>query len=243
MPNTIDTSLQQPCSKETLLFGSVLIAYELSYSHRKTLGIKVHPDGSVKVIAPMGSEKRKVEEKLRKKAPWILRQQLDFLAYAPITLPKRYLSGETHPYLGRHYRLRVTPAPYNRVSLYQGRLWIQHDNTAVADLLKDWYRQKALAHFEEALQKVLPLFDSYGINTPQLVVRHMPTRWGSCTAKGKLILNPQLVKASRGCIEYVLIHELCHLVHHNHTRAFYQLQERIMPDWQKWKERLEHSIT
>lgn len=71
----------------------------------------------------------------------------------------------------------------------------------------------------------------------------MPTRWGSCTPKGKVILNPELIKAPKGIIEYVIIHELCHLIHHNHTKSLYDLQEKIMPDWKKWKERLETSLT
>ena len=70
----------------------------------------------------------------------------------------------------------------------------------------------------------------------------MAKRWGSCTPNGKIILNPELIKAPKGSIEYVIIHELCHLIHHNHTKAFYNLQQRMMPDWKKWKERLEYSL-
>jgi predicted metal-dependent hydrolase len=67
----------------------------------------------------------------------------------------------------------------------------------------------------------------------------MPTRWGSCTPKGKIILNPELIKAPKGCIEYVIIHELCHLVHHDHTQKFIDLQTKEMQDWEKWKNKLE----
>jgi predicted SprT family Zn-dependent metalloprotease len=67
----------------------------------------------------------------------------------------------------------------------------------------------------------------------------MPTRWGSCTPKGKIILNPELIKAPKGCIEYVIIHELCHLIHHDHTQKFLDLQTKEMKDWEKWKMKLE----
>lgn len=108
--------------------------------------------------------------------------------------------------------------------------------------MSEWYREKASVHFEETLKKIIPLFARYKIDLPELQVRQMSTRWGSCTPKGKVILNPELIKAPKGSIEYVIIHELCHLVHHNHTRAFYDLQETIMPDWKKWKERLEMTL-
>jgi predicted metal-dependent hydrolase len=80
-------------------------------------------------------------------------------------------------------------------------------------------------------EKALPLFTRYNISVPS--IRQMPTRWGSCTPKGKVILNPKLFKAPKGSVEYVIILELCHLVHHNHTRAFYKQQEIIMPEWKK----------
>jgi len=70
----------------------------------------------------------------------------------------------------------------------------------------------------------------------------MAKRWGSCTKAGKIILNVELIKAPKGSIEYVIIHELCHLVQHNHTKAFFDLQNIMMPDWKKWKERLEYCL-
>jgi predicted metal-dependent hydrolase len=70
----------------------------------------------------------------------------------------------------------------------------------------------------------------------------MPTRWGSCTPQGKIILNPELIKAPTPCIEYVIVHELCHLVYHAHSRKFMELQNREMPDWEKWKNKLEQLL-
>ncbi len=227
-----------------LNFGSELIEFELSYQDRKTLGIRVYPDCRVKVIAPFDITEEKLKTKLREKAPWIIKQQLEFLSYHPLTPPRKYVNGETHLYLGRQYKLRIEKAATNEVKLYRGRLLVlKKDNATAKNLLSEWYREKASVHFEETLKKILPLFARYNINQPELQIRQMPTRWGSCTPKGKVILNPELIKAPKGSIEYVIIHELCHLIHHNHTRAFYDLQETIMPDWKKWKERLESVLT
>ena len=228
---------------KSFAFGSKEINYELSFQDRKTLGIRVYPDCKVKVIAPFDTPDEKLYSKLREKAPWIIRQQLDFLSYHPLTPPRQYVNGETHLYLGRQYKLRIEKATINEVKLFRGRLLaLKKEHTSAKKLITDWYREKAEIHFSETLQKVLPLFRRYDIQEPELQIRHMPTRWGNCTTKGKVILNPELIKAPKGSIEYVIIHELCHLVHHNHTKAFYELQESIMPDWKKWKERLENTL-
>lgn len=235
--------MSETATIESLVFGSREIKYELSYQDRKTLGIRVYPDCRVKVIAPYDTTEEKLRTKLREKAPWIIKQQLEFLSYHPLTPPRKYINGETHLYLGRQYKLRIEKALTNEVKLFRGRLLVlKKDNSSVQNLLSEWYREKAIAHFEETLKKILPLFARYNINQPELQIRQMPTRWGSCTSKGKVILNPELIKAPKGSIEYVIIHELCHLIHHNHTRAFYDLQETIMPDWKKWKERLENTL-
>jgi len=228
---------------QSFAFGSKEINYELSFQDRKTLGIRVYPNCKVKVIAPFDTPDEKLYSKLREKAPWIIKQQLDFLSYHPLTPPRKYVNGETHLYLGRQYKLRIEKAVANEVKLLRGRLLVlKKENTSPKNLLTDWYREKATIHFEDTLKKVLPLFARYDISEPELQIRHMSTRWGSCTTKGKVILNPELIKAPKGSIEYVIIHELCHLIHHNHTKAFYELQESIMPDWKKWKERLENTL-
>lgn len=227
----------------SFMFGSREINYELSYQDRKTLGIRVYPDCKVKVIAPYDTTEETLKSRLKEKAPWIIKQQLEFLSYHPMTPPRKYINGETHLYLGRQYKLRIEKGTINEVKLFRGRLLIlKKDNISAKSLLSKWYREKASSHFEETLKKILPLFARFKIAHPELQIRQMPTRWGSCTHTGKVILNPELIKAPKGSIEYVIIHELCHLIHHNHTRAFYDLQETIMPDWKKWKDRLERSL-
>jgi predicted metal-dependent hydrolase len=229
---------------QSFVFGSKQIEYELSFQERKTLGIKVFPDCSVKVIAPEETLQEKIQLKLREKAPWILKQQAEFLSYYPLTPARKYISGETHLYLGRQYTLRVISSETNEIKLLKGQFIVyRNEKTSAKSLMSKWYREKAEFHFIEIFEKALGLFRTHGIEKPELSLRQMSNRWGSCTAKGKVILNPELIKAPKTCIEYVIIHELCHLIHHNHTRSFYALQESIMPDWKKWKERLEMLLT
>ena len=233
--------------KSAIQFGSKQIDFNLEYSNRKTLGITVKPDLSVLVKAPVDTTLEKVEEKLRKKASWIIRQKSFFLTFYPKTPAKKYVGGETHLYLGRQYQLKVKSEKFkviNEEVKLKGRFLeiITNDKNNVKKLVEEWYLVKAKSKFYEI---ALPLFGKFvkthnlSLLTFHLSLRSMPTRWGSCTPKGKIILNPELIKAPKGCIEYVIIHELCHLVHHDHTQRFIDLQTKEMKDWEKWKMKLE----
>lgn len=226
-----------------LQFGKYNIIYELSYRERKSLGIKVFPDCSVKVVAPLHTSPEKIRLKVLTKAPWIIKQQNEFLSFHPLTPKRKFINGETHLYLGRQYKLRIEAAEFNEVNLFRGRLIIYCMTKSNPEkIMRQWYQEKANLHFRELLEETFPRFEKYRVPFPQLIIRVMQKRWGSCTPNGKIILNPELIKAPKGSIEYVIIHELCHLVHHNHTKAFYNLQGKMMPDWEKWKERLEYSL-
>jgi predicted metal-dependent hydrolase len=228
-------------------FGSKKIDFRLEYSNRKTLGITVNPDLSVIVKAPVDTSLEKVKEKLRKKAPWIIRQQSFFLYFHPKTPARKFIGGETHLYLGRQYRLKVINDKLiikNEEVKLKGRFLevYSQDKNNVKELIEEWYLSKAKYKFHLIAK---PLFENFkskhnlSLFTYHLSLRNMPTRWGSCTPKGKIILNPEFIKAPKGCIEYVIIHELCHLVHHDHTQRFIDLQTKEMPDWEKWKNKLE----
>ncbi|MCB0642320.1 MAG: M48 family metallopeptidase, partial [Phaeodactylibacter sp.] len=113
------------------------------------------------------------------------------------------------------------------------------DRAEVRSLLRAWYEAHAEVKFRQYAAPWIERFKRYNVEPDTLVIQWMEKRWGSCTPKGKILLNTELIKAPRGCIEYVIVHELCHLVHHNHSRAFFDLQARELPGWERWKERLE----
>ncbi len=224
-------------------FGSKKIEFTLTFVDRKSLGITITPDMEVIVKAPLNTPLDKINEKVRIKAPWIIKQQNFFLGFYPKTPARKYVSGESHLYLGRHYQLKISIGKKNDVK-YKGRFIevITKDKKNVKQLLKDWYRVKAKEKFAEIAEPHLQRFKKYNAEPKGLFIQEMKTRWGSCTSKGKIILNPELIKASKQCIEYVVIHELCHLIHHDHTQKFIDLQTKEMPDWQKWKNKLENLL-
>lgn len=225
---------------ESVQFGSSTIVFQLEYTDRKTLGITVTPAMEIMVKAPKDVSIEKVKDKIKKKAPWIIRQQSFFLSFQPKTPKRNYVSGETHLYLGRQYRLQIHLNTEESVKLKGKFILVStRDKSRTEALVKGWYLKHAKTKFQSIAEPLIERFKKYEVEPSAIILREMPTRWGSCTPKGKIILNPELIKAPKGCIEYVITHELCHLIHHDHTQKFIDLQAKEMKDWEKWKLKLE----
>lgn len=231
----------------TVKYGTTIIRYSVSFSDRKTLAIEVHPDLSVRAVAPKGSSDKDIREKILKRAKWIRKHQRYFEEFLPGTPGREYVSGETHYYLGRRYVLRVRKSDEPSVRLRGSELVVltndPNDTSSLKLLLSGWYYNHAQARFQQSLTEALTKFKSYQLEMPSMIIRRMPKRWGSCTPGGKIILNPEIIKAPGRCIDYVVTHELCHLVYQNHGRAFKELQNKVMPGWEKWKLKLEKVLS
>ena len=230
--------------QKTLEYGKTNITYQLSYNDRETLAIHVHPDLHVTVEAPLDSEFSEIEKRLHKRASWILRQQQNFRRYSFDIPPRKYVSGETHRLLGRQYQLKVLQGENKKEYIKMDREHIlvgvrdKSDQERVRKRLTNWYRQRAHEIFCERVEVWFPRFERYGIKHPEVAVRQMHSQWGSCSVKGKMNLNLKLVMVPRQFIDYVIVHELCHLIEHNHSPSFYALMSKIMPDWEEKRESL-----
>ena len=227
-------------------YGGEKIDYEVVFrSTRTTLAIEVHPDGLVRVRAPAGCPADQIAERVRRRANWIRQQRAGFARYEPRTSPRRYVNGESHKYLGRQYRLKIVKSGRAGVRMTRDRLVVSVPDPGrlrqVRATLQSWYRGRARLLFVEVLEAGLRRFEE--IERPRLVLRVMESRWGSLSRAGTLTLNTDLVRAPRECIEYVVVHELCHLKYRDHDAAFYRLLERILPDWAKRKGRLEQALS
>jgi len=232
-------------------YGDDSIAFEvIPRPRRRTLGIEVHPNGSVKVLSPTGCAESLIQKKVRQRAPWISRQLAAFARYEQNHAPRHYLSGETHRYLGRLYRLRTVVAENSTsgkgVKLIRGEMLVaspgRSSHIKTKALLKSWYTQRAREVFEEVLSDVFGAFERRGYARPKITVREMQSRWGSLSPSQRMTLNAKLIEVPKPCIEYVIVHELCHLVHRNHTPEFFKLLSRSIPDWQVRKHRLESAL-
>ena len=223
-------------------WGRTTVHYSYTFAPRRTMAIHVHPDLSVSVVAPEGAALGAIREKVRKRAAWIRKSRREFELYLPKTPPRRYVSGETHRYLGRQYRLKAVQGEELGVKCLRGYLWVttraKPDSEEVARHLNEWYRVRAHVIFQERLSVCYERARRLGISPPPLTIRKLSTRWGSCTRAGRIILNLDLIKAPKDCIDYVITHELCHLKEHHHGPRFWRLLERVMPDYEERKRRL-----
>ncbi|AHE97223.1 hypothetical protein THITH_01880 [Thioalkalivibrio paradoxus ARh 1] len=229
----------------SLTYGRDTIRYEVCFlESRKTLSIEVHPDSRVLVRAPMGCSPSVIAERVRKRARWISRQLAEFDGYRPRTPARQYISGESHLYLGRQYRLKLLAGDKAGVKCARGQLLVslpgEPDPERAKAVLHRWYLDRAQVVFGEVLEGCLRRFKS--AQRPRLIVRTMQSRWGSLSRAGTMTLNVKLIRAPRPCIEYVITHELCHIQHRDHDAQFYTLLEQMMPDWEQRKRRLETAL-
>lgn len=232
--------------ERTIDYGEHQIAFEVKFSDRKTLDISVHPNLKVIVKAPTGIAIEKIDNRVKHRARWIIKQQDYFQQFASKYPEHQYVDGETHPYLGRRYRLKIEEHPQSKVKLQRGYLQIQTpkptDSESIRQLLENWYLERAHFKFKERLDLCLRQFPQGEIERPQLQIRRLCKRWGSYTPTGQMILNRDLICAPSPCIDYVITHELCHQKHPNHSKDFYDFLTQVMPDWGNRKQRLEEML-
>jgi predicted metal-dependent hydrolase len=235
-----------PSEQGQIQFGSAQIPYTVERRNRRTLALQVQPDGRLTIAAPLATSAEDIAATVFKRAAWILTQQERAHSIPNPAAPAQYRSGESLYYLGRQHRLRVLPGAASSVVLEPTRLLVTtrdpRNGETVGRLVERWYRQQAQQVIAEVFERILTqlpplLFPSSAHPTMRLL--HMPRRWGSFVARTNTIqLNPALVKTPRACIEYIIFHELAHLRQPRHDRAFYDLQTRLLPDWQHWEARL-----
>ena len=223
------------------------ITYCLEYKNVKNLNLRIRKDGSVYVSANMRVKVSQVDEFVQSKGRYVLNvidKFEELKKYKP--QPKNYVSGETFYIQGRNLRLSVSQGNKEYISSDGAYIFLQvkdpHDFSRKHRLVTKFLNQKCEEVFNEVLGEVYPAFRKYGIERPILQIRDMETRWGSCLAKkGVMTLNKRLLEAPRNCIEYVVMHELCHFIHPNHSKHFYSFLTMMMPDWKERKIALDKS--
>ena len=231
-------------TRDHIQYGATIIDYDIEFAQRKTLSICVNPDCTVCLKAPVDATLEQIQQKVHKRASWILKQKRFFESFGTSTTKRQYISGESHLYLGRQYMLRVKESNVNAVHYQNNIIEIECRHKKDAGiLLQTWYRQRANIKFQEYAQPIIEQFSVYGVKPHSLSIKKMDKRWGYCTIDGHITLNPRLICAPRCCIEYVITHELCHLVYRSHNKEFYALLTKEMPHWEKWKNKLERIMS
>lgn len=226
----------------SISYGTTNIAYSIEYRDRKTLAIEVHPDSSVLVVAPFETSHDQIQSKVEKRASWIAKQQRFFNGRPDAGKAKEWVSGENIHYLGRQYRLKVETGKPD-VKLKGKYLFVsvpsKKNRNQIETLVNAWYLQHARIKFEERIKRFDHILQQESLKMNSLIIRKLDKRWGSCTPKGNIVINSDLIKAPIHCVDYVIVHELCHLKFHHHGPEFWNLLNKHCPDWVELKNRLE----
>ncbi|MGO1461989.1 MAG: M48 family metallopeptidase [Marinobacter sp.] len=222
--------------------GNGFIAEVIRTNRRKSADIRVE-EGAVSIVVPTNTSGEKIDQLLVAKRQWI-KEKIALQRELNPASTKQYVSGEAFPYLGRNYRLKVETGSFAPVKLLNGRLVAtlpkgDERPYMIRNALVRWYKRQAEQKLQEKVKRFAPIV---GVEPAGVGIRTFKSRWGSCTARGKLEFNWQIMTAPNRMVDYVVIHELCHLIRHDHSPEFWREMARVMPEYQQCREWLrEHA--
>lgn len=241
------TAKLRPHERLVLPYGGDKITFEIRRSaarSRRRIAIHVEPDGKVLVDSPADATLPDIRKALTQRLGWVHRQLEHIESRRRWVIPREYVSGETVLYLGRRYRLKVIQAEaeagaWARLRGSYLEVHVQDRSAQVVrEQLDQWFRDRAKHVLSERLANLAKQL-RWVRSVPPMTIRSMMRQWGSCSPKGRIALNVALISAPSECMDYVLLHELCHLKVRSHARPFYRLLETHMPDWRRIKKRLD----
>ena len=230
------------------VYGGRTVGYVIKPSRCRSIRIVVKGSEEVEVRVPPHVSARAAHAFVEQQAEWIIRA-MEKQAERPKRGPATYTTGETFFFLGRPCRLAVTPSVWKKVAFEAGELRVSLGDPSkverVKALVDGWFREQAETLLPRYLEEAMERFGLYigGTSCPlsmrsgptgsgvRLTVRAMRTRWGSCSRDGHVALSGELIHLPRRLIDYVIVHELCHLAQLNHSAAFYFQLAHCLPDW------------
>ena len=222
---------------KTFIIKGRAVDCEIKRSRRKTVAIYVYPDSRVEIRVPLLYNVNNVEPFLIKNSRWLF-NRLDAKDDNAV-VPKRFVDGELHYFLGKQYPIKVNVSSKNSVVFKDDVIYISTKSLELVERLLDrWYLEQAKRVYQEIATPLIRQMEKYNVAPKRFTIKKMKTRWGSCSRSGNISLNLHLIKLPEQCIKEVILHELCHLVHFNHSKEFYALMTAEMPDWKKWKKEL-----
>ena len=188
------------------------------------------------------SEER-IRDLITKRTPWIeskLKEQSEKYTLKP----NKYINGEVFSYLGKDYRLKVITGDRVSIKMKNGYLVAiildtvaEQEQEQIKPLLEDWYQSHAEVLLKEKIKRFTKVI---GVTPKSVSVKNYKSSWGSCSNRGEISFNWRIILAPHRIIDYVVIHELCHLLEHNHSSRYWKLVEQHVPDWRDCRDWLKN---
>jgi predicted metal-dependent hydrolase len=217
-----------------------VFSYKIIHSRRRTISISVSPDKGVTVRAPVRASLSTIEKFVNSRSGWVEKHLENYTRHT--RLNGSLADGEKVLFRGKEYNLRLVNGDKGSVSLNGNEIIVTAPmvkNPAAAGMaLKKWYYEKAAFLITERIGEMTVRYGSYGFDPKRVTVRTMKRRWGSCSSKGRITINSELVKIDDIFTDYVILHELCHLKHHNHGSEYYKLLTQVFPEWKNVRKEL-----
>ncbi|KYH32223.1 hypothetical protein CLTEP_22670 [Clostridium tepidiprofundi DSM 19306] len=210
------------------------IEYELIRRKRKTSSLIVERDGNVRLIVPEYLSMQKIEELLEGKMYWIYSKKAEWEDLNASRVKRQFRSGQGFLYLGSSYRLEVTEKTDKDLKLYRGRFYLRKSKLDVADeLFKSFYKEKGLKKLQERIELYKR---QMGVNPKNIRIMELKNRWASCSDEGNLNFHWKCVLAPISIIDYIVVHELAHIIYKDHSDRFWNTVDKVIPDYQKKKQ-------
>ncbi len=226
--------------KFTVNYKNNVIEYTIIRKKVKNINIKVRKNITVEVVANSFVTEKYIEELVLRKAEWILKSLNTIKSSNFLVEKNEYNNGDVVKFLGNEYKLKLIDSSVQKVEIVDSEIYMytkyMNNVEKKEELIYKWYRERAFEHFNILLNKIYPLVLKYNIEKPYIKLRKMKSCWGTCHyRRGFIVLNTELIKYKQKSIEYVILHELVHFVHHNHSKDFYNTVDELMPDWRDGK--------
>lgn len=223
------------------------LKYNVVFSSRRSVSIIISPEKGVTVRAPYRTSLKNIEKFVLQKSEWIRKHLVNHSGLTRINYGKKYTEGEIHLFGGIDYKLILTKSEKEFVRQLEKIIEVGvrsiNDSEKIKFLLERWYRLRALEILRHKVEVICYRYRDYHFDPIAISVKPLKSRWGSCSSKGKITLNAELIKLEEKFADYVIIHELCHLKYHNHGREFYRLLEELVPDYKSIRKELRKFIT
>jgi predicted metal-dependent hydrolase len=211
------------------------IEFNVIYSRRRTLGISVLPNSSVIVRVPFRTSDKTISRLVQEKASWIIKHRDNYRIQDNKQLNRAYVNGEKYFFRGSELILKIEKSKKSFIKFHNSTIELGLEKTddakAIRKLLYKGYKDEATDKLPVIFNGMIEKYEDQMFKPTGLVIRTMKRRWGSCSTRGKITLSTELIKLPDLYIEYVIVHELCHLRHHNHGAGYYKLLSELFPEW------------
>jgi predicted metal-dependent hydrolase len=222
------------------------IKYSITYSRRRSIGISIKPDSTVTVHAPYRTSQRRIEQLIISKSAWINKHLENFKSSVRINDNHPPRNGSYILLNGKRHLINISSSSRTRITIKEENIFIglkdPADHGMTGRVLDKWIKERAEIVFHDRFYSILATYKDYNFKPTELRVRALKRRWGSCTTKGCITLSSELIKLDDIFLEYVILHELCHLKHHNHGKEFYLLLSEVFPEWKKVRSELKRYV-